>query len=67
MSTAIEFVDGLPGMVGVVAGDLVVIRNAQGLAVAEVALPDTIVVDTVLFLTPGDDAILTWDILLLRP
>ena len=67
LTTALEFADGLAGIVGTANCKLVVVRNVNGQPMTDATLTDTSVIDTVLFLTPGHDAILSWDLLLLRP
>jgi hypothetical protein len=66
LTTTVEFLDGLPAQLGLADGDLVVIRNQGGVAVAVLSLPDVAIVDNILLLTSGDEVILTWDLLLLR-
>ena len=67
LATELEFVDGLAGIVGTANCDLVVVRNIDGKAMTDAVLTGTAVLDAVVFRTPGSDAVLTWDLLLLRP
>ena len=67
MTTALEFMAGLTGLVATANGDLVVVRNVNGIPVTDAVLTGTTVQDAVMFLTPGQDAILTWDLSLMRP
>ena len=67
LTTALEFADNLSGLIGTANSDLIVVRNVNGQPVTDAPLTGTSILDAVLFLTPGTDATLTWDLTLLQP
>ncbi len=67
ITTALIFADGLAGKLGTANSDLIVIRNVNGTPMVDASLTGTSVFDTVLFLTPGNHAVLSWDLMLVQP
>ena len=67
ISTELTVAEGLSERLGTANCELIVIRNNHGQPMTTATLTGTTALDAVLFLTPGHDALLSWDLQLLQP